>query len=147
MVMDAKKLNLTKENIVNPLKAKNTPIRILVLDDDPIFGQVIQRYTKGKNVEVDVCQTASEFADRVANESYHVTILDYYLEHYRGTHIANALRDLPVVLISRKSQWLSDEPIMPRTVQTFVHKKYGANAILEAALKIGRNFLARGGPS
>ncbi len=116
--------------------SKAERVNIILLDDDPTFGEVIKRYAKKYNISLEVKQTVSSFAEALSNTKYDVVILDYYLDEYTGTAVAQAIHDLPIVLISRKSQWQKQTTELPTEIRRFIHKKYGADKILSEAISL-----------
>lgn len=114
------------------------PIKIILLDDDPTFAKVLSRYTKYKNIELTCCQNVSEFADHLSENSYDIAIVDYFLDSCTGSDVADCVKETPILLVSRKSNWIQATPDLPESIVDFVHKKYGADVILNLAAKLAK---------
>ncbi|MFK7872522.1 MAG: response regulator [Oligoflexales bacterium] len=112
-------------------------LKMILLDDDPIFCHILERHTRKRGIWLDVCLNVEEFAEKISSDDYDLAILDYDLENYNGLQIANALGQLRSMIISRKSQWQKNDYEWSASIQTFVHKKYGADYILDVAINLG----------
>ena len=99
---------------------------------------MIIRYAKKLQLDVVYCRTVNEFVDALTSATFDAAIIDYHLENYVGTEIAFSMRGIPIILTSHKSQWSKEETTLPDNIIRFVHKKYGAEAILEAAAGIAQ---------
>ena len=112
--------------------------KILVLDDDASFGELIMRYKNKYDVDVEFFENVHQFVQRLSEEKFDVVIVDYYLEGYNGTQLAALIHDTPVILVSNKNNWQdTDTTAMPATSR-FIHKKAGPDKILSEALSLAR---------
>ena len=112
--------------------------RILVLDDDPTFGELIMRYQNKYEVDVEFFENVHQFVERLSEQKFDVVILDYFLEGYVGTQLASLIQGTPVVLVSNKNSWQEADPSLTPTASRFVHKKAGPDKILAEALALAR---------
>lgn len=110
--------------------------KILVIDDDPIFSEVITRLAKESGSEVTICHSVADLAYLAVEQAFDVAVIDYYLdglkEKLKGTDLLSSLKNIPVVLVSRAENIRSEE--WPHLVRSFVNKNEGAKVVLDAAL-------------
>src|ERR1039458_9834432 len=120
---------ITSEEVREPVKAKASPIgnvrgnfeaahdtvcaalagtklRVLVVEDDPADVELVRRSLQkgGFELDVDVVQTAEDFAKHVRTNRYDVILADYGLPSWNGRDTLEVLRreglDVPVVVVS-----------------------------------------------
>lgn len=130
--------------------AARTLPRIAVIDDDPMFGKIMEQIGKKVGVEIKHFEDFEDFEDFETLDGFDVAIVDYQLEHMTGLdvgrHVERFIGSLPVILVSRTN--LPKSRDWPRSIKTFVYKGMGAYAILDAALEthgittIARNILS-----
>ena len=133
-----------KEKVSKKYIFKNSSFRenkiqknILLFDDDIIFCQMIKKYAKRKGLSLRVCHNIDEFKKQWDKKTPQLLIVDYELdEHLKGTSIVEATGEVPVLLISRKSQWMNNEEGFDPSIHNFFHKKYGAEKLIEKAIMI-----------
>lgn len=109
--------------------------QILVVDDDPTFAPVLQKVGKRKGLRITNIQHVEDLIG--ANLSrYDAIILDYFIDtQTRGTDLIPLFRSKPIVLVSRSGRAF-DNQNLPIEVNSFVHKKYGAEEILNRVKKL-----------
>lgn len=105
--------------------------RIAVIDDDPLFGKIMEQLGRKLGVEI------KHFEDFETLAGYDVAIVDYDLGSMTGLdigrHVERYIGSLPIILVSRTK--LSKDPSWPRCIKKFVYKGLGAYAILDAAVE------------
>ncbi len=116
--------------------------RIAVIDDDPMFGRIMEQI--GKKVGVEI----KHFEDFETLDGFDVAIVDYQLENMTGLdvgrHVERFIGGLPMILVSRTN--LPKSRSWPRSIKKFVYKGTGPYAILDAAIEahglstVGRNI-------
>ena len=88
------------------MRSRETPLRILVIDDDPFDRTAVRRNVLqcGLAATVDDVATAADAFGRVASTSYDVILLDYYLPGIDGIATLKRLHDAapgtPVVMFT-----------------------------------------------
>jgi CheY-like chemotaxis protein len=114
--------------------------RLLVVDDDAVFRAVTLQIAKQKNIDVTVCGSLQELSMMVERDHFDVVVMDYYLDNLRnflsGAEVASVFGATPVLLISNTSQCMESGPEWPTAIRKFMHKREGAQQILEAALRL-----------
>jgi CheY-like chemotaxis protein len=112
--------------------------RVLVVDDDPMFGRMMEVLGQRYGVPMTVCRGAEDLAN-LPMWDFDVCIVDYDLGRYGAangielaTYLESRISGLAVVLVSQTStisqrQW-------PQSIRRFVPKSLGAYAILNAGL-------------
>jgi len=112
-------------------------LRILLLDDDPIFNKLIKKTAKREGVAVN-CQTEeSKFFEQLYSSRYDIAVVDYFLEGNRkGTDLAMRISKIPVVLISESSKWAKHNEAWPYMVRAFLTKKIGIPNLIGSIIDI-----------
>jgi DNA-binding response OmpR family regulator len=136
----------------DPPERTGGQVQILVVDDDPSFGKILNRIGQQSQVLVTVCQTLEQLRG-LPEKKFHAAIVDYDLGNFDGIEVARRLEvsdaRVPVILVSQSQ--LVETPIScwPSNVKGFLHKALGHFAILEAALAahdattaLGANYLS-----
>lgn len=117
------------------VKPKHMP-RILLIDDDPLFGKVMQRAANAKSIPLSHCSSLEEFS-QIKSFDYDVMIVDYNLGAVTGFELTRYIeqftaKEVPVILVSQSESL--DYQDWPTTVMEFVHKSVKPQGILEATL-------------
>lgn len=124
---------LSPEEVMEP---RNFP-RILVIDDDPTFGRIMQHAAALKHVNLTFCTSPEEMA-ALQNWQFDVVVMDMDLGAVTGYELTRYLEEftiepIPVVLVSQ-SQNINTKH-WPSTIREFVHKGAGPFAILDASFE------------
>ena len=123
----------------SPMIATIEPRKILLLDDDPTYCKLVERYGARSRVPVTTCGDVSEFLKVFKELKPDVAIIDFHLdEGLNGLDIARHLGSTPVLLVSRKASWLLEKGSWGSNIKSFVHKKYGVPKLLDTALDLAR---------
>lgn len=113
------------------------PMRLLLIDDDRTYGQIVARTGTMQGAEVTTCATLEELS-QVVGRSFDVALVDYDLGAVNGFELANYLENhldgaIPIILISVHDSRVGRH--LPRSVFSFVSKSRGPMAVLEEALR------------
>lgn len=112
-------------------------LRLLVVDDDPIFCKAISRAARKRGVHVRVCDRLSSLTMLPDQLPYDAVILDYYFRGLTGTQLSFMLgKDLPIVMVSASEKTDLFDSAWPECVREFIHKGRGIEAILDAAGRV-----------
>lgn len=68
-------------------------VRILVLDDDPAIGKLIQIALSKQQFLVEVVSDAARMLPKLEQQSYHLIITDYCIPGLQPTQLLSAIRD------------------------------------------------------
>ncbi|MDA9951411.1 response regulator [Oligoflexaceae bacterium] len=136
-----------KANVVTSTQTlpKARPIKkILLIDDDPIFGRIFLKMAQSKGKEVAYCESIDSLGNLNAQE-FDVAIVDYDLGHVTGVELASyiekfALSPMPIVLVSQSHRNLAGEG--SQDICKFIHKSQGHEAIIEAAVLAAQKWQA-----
>jgi DNA-binding NtrC family response regulator len=126
--------------------AKKHANRVLLIDDDPNFCELLRRYAETQGVSLDYYNSLQEFGHMRQPKRYDVVILDFDLGEITGCdsagYISGLFGGIPVVLISGLSE-MQIEPIKSsQGINCFVQKSQGCPQIISTALN-----LVKGSPS
>jgi CheY-like chemotaxis protein len=69
-------------------------VRVLVIDDDPAIGRLVQAALDGHDFRIDVVSDPAMIAAQLAQHPYHVIVLDYVLPGADSTLVMQMIRDL-----------------------------------------------------
>ncbi len=119
------------------VRASTFKPRILVVDDDPIFGKTMQRAAALKGVDLRHVKTLEEVG-LVKVEDFDVILMDFALGAVTGLELTRYLEDqvgkqIPTILTSQTPRSVSRR--WPSTIREFVHKDLGPFALLEACFE------------
>ena len=119
--------------------------RILLIEDSPTERSVISSWIKGLGHEVIEAETAEEGMDQAINQAPDLILMDIVLPGKNGFEAIRALRardntrDIPVIIISTKSQptdvaWGKRQGAVDYLTKPF-DKKALAKALEQAGLR------------
>ena len=111
-------------------------LKVLCLDDDPVFRKVLDRVARKMGISVTSTSSIDGFKQMLKAGTHECVLIDYYLDDAVGTEILELVQKTPVIVISAKSDWIRELHRREEEPPTFVHKKFGAKRILEAAIDL-----------
>lgn len=118
--------------------AKAEPGKMLVIDDDPAFGQIMKALASARGIQCDWVPSLESLGRVGRVGDYDLAILDYFLEKFTGGEIAEYVdvffSDIPVVIVSSRPDIHAQQRKWPKCVRLFVDKATGARSILDLAL-------------
>jgi CheY-like chemotaxis protein len=82
------------------------PVRILVVDDDPIQREFSSVYLSSPHAEVMTAVSAEHAFQRLRNKTFDILLVDYEMPGMNGVEFVEALRaddryaDLPVIMVT-----------------------------------------------
>lgn len=135
---------------------KKDTAKVLVVDDDPIFGKIVERHlkhlkeqfaSKGVNLQFNVVKTSRE-AFREMDEDCDVIILDHFLDtdddsDTTGLDLVEEFKqvapDSKVVMVTSKNNFSEKETRLMSNVEVFVRKECSTVARLVNILN--QNFI------
>jgi len=112
--------------------------RILCVDDDPTFGQIMQGLAKEHGV---VLTYFTEIGALRFEQPWRfdIGLIDYHLGELTGLDVAKYLEkflgDLPIVIVSQDEGFKAPMEGWPKSVVDVLSKRIGHLAILEKVLK------------
>jgi DNA-binding NtrC family response regulator len=108
--------------------------RILLLDDDPLFGHTLAHLAGRRGIRLDVLESLLELESLDDIQSYKAAIIDMNLGSISGEEIGRYLsaffHETPFILISGDRLIPEDE--WPDCARLFVSKGEGLSALLDA---------------
>ena len=121
--------------------------KFVLIDDDPLFGNIMTRFAKARGVEVDYFESMLDFHAFGCASCYDAAIVDYDLGHMTGIDIAEQLDlifgDIPMVLVSSQKRIPALGQSWPDPIKCFVAKQDGVEAIFSAATAALSGYLPR----
>ena len=112
--------------------------RFVVIDDDPLFGNIMTRFAKAQGTEVDYFESMREFEPCSRARRYDAAIVDYDLGDMTGIDIAEQLQvlfgDIPLVLVSSQPRDRSIPKTWPKVIKGFVRKQAGFATIFSTTM-------------
>lgn len=112
--------------------------RLVLIDDDPLFGNIMARFAKSRGAEVDYFESVLELESIRSSRRYDAAIVDYDLGNMTGIDVAEQLGvlfgDIPMVLVSSERRDREEPEAWPGSIKGFVPKQAGFEAILSTTL-------------
>jgi len=86
---------------------KSNPVNILIVDDDPKLGQLLERYLGEQQLTTEVVYDGVQMNAALAKKSFDLIILDIMLPGEDGLSIARRLRrnsTIPIIMLSARGE-------------------------------------------
>lgn len=114
--------------------------RLLLIDDDPVFGHILSRTADNLNLDLDVVQAVEQIGFIVGMKDYDIIIVDQYMHSMSGMEVAAYVSSFfaskTVILISSSSVIKDGGLGLPSFVDAFVHKEEGYYRVLKEAMTV-----------
>ena len=112
-------------------------LRLLVIDDDPLFGSTLVRLGMMQGITVDYCESLLDAMYGHYLQDYDAAVVDCMMPEMSGFEVAHYLdtflRGLPVLLVSASDQAQLRFGQSHCGTKVFIAKNLGSAAILMAA--------------
>lgn len=112
--------------------------RLLLVDDDPLFGHILTRVARAGNIQLTHTLSPRTMNTLEVRKSFDVMIIDYGLTNVTGVQLVRALENceqsLPTVLVS--SYKILPSKTLPASIVLILHKSEGPQKILHATLSL-----------
>lgn len=122
----------------------STHDRILLIDDDPVFGGVLTRTAETRGIRLDYFESLVDALYDSYLEEYDAAIIDCCMPGLNGfevsQYLATFLKSIPVVLVSQTDGPFRRYMEERSGASAFVPKRQGAGAILDAAWSLTRGL-------
>lgn len=110
--------------------------RILLIDDDPLFGAILDRMARQGNIPLRHILSPRLLNVTGLRKSYDLLIVDYDLQNMTGIQLVRGLegmlQSLPTLLVSSYNRITSGP--LPESVFASLHKSEGPQKILWSVL-------------
>jgi CheY-like chemotaxis protein len=110
---------------------------VLVVDDEPYIGRIIQLKLEGGPYRVEFCQDGRTALDRLrSDEPVDLILLDIMMPHMTGFEVLAALRrlphrsDTPVIMLTAKGQETDREQARSLGASDFLTKPFSPKKLL-----------------
>jgi len=121
-------------------QAKKNGKRMVVIDDDPVFLNIMAAAAKYAGIEHESFGSLDEMGTFTRLGDYDIAVLDYSLPAMTGVEIAEYIDiffdRLPVILVSGSKGVLQAENDLPDCIREFKPKDDGIYGIIKAAKAI-----------
>src|SRR6266481_4483362 len=108
------------------------PARILVVDDDPLTGELICEILRSAGMDASFLTSSAEAAERLKREKYHAVFLDMRMPAPDGAELARQVRASRVIVMITGEQ---DRTVMGRAfeagVEFLLYKPVERNKLLK----------------
>lgn len=115
-------------------------IKVLLIDDDPLFQELVRASLDHRYFEVDVFSSLSVLQNYADMSEYDIVILDHYLPEVTGLEIAQYVdmyfQNTPVIMVSGGHPGNDPAWVWPGCIQKYVTKKSGISALVSAVMDI-----------
>ena len=99
--------------------------KVLVVDDDTVFSQMVQYWLSKNGIETDLCENGGMACDMIQENKYRFILIDYFLPALKGDEVCQSVREHPAS---------KNTPIIMMTAFTDYKKEYflerGATEVL-----------------
>lgn len=112
-----------------------TPLKILLVEDEPNFGEVLKGYLQLAKYKVDWCKNGKEAYSKFQNEEYQLCILDVMMPEMDGFTLGKELKrikpQLPFIFLTAKG--LKEDILKGFKIgaQDYLTKPFDSDVLLE----------------
>jgi len=117
---------------------------ILVVDNDPRAGSLLQQFLAGEGYRVEIARTAVETEAKLAHRPPDLLLLEVVIPDASGLEIARSLRrdsDIPIIMLSGKSDPLDKVMGLENGADDYITKPFDRRELLARV----RSVLRRSG--
>jgi signal transduction histidine kinase/CheY-like chemotaxis protein len=147
--IDKKQLLRTLTKLDLPAKKNDTPLRILVIDDQPEDVKLIGTVLSNEGFEVLESLSGAEGIDKAVSEKPDLIILDLLMPDITGFDVVERIRkslearDIPIIICSAKDISAEEREILSGKIQSVVRKGDVAKSELLTAIRRIEEFHAK----
>ena len=117
-----------------PCLVREARFHAIVLEDDPTYLRILERFAEKRNIQITSCQTFGEFKKKWKSSSPDVALIDFNLGgDLNGSEVARLLGKTPVVLMSRSRPIVQRNKSWSDNIKVFLDKSVGVSELLDAA--------------
>ena len=117
-------------------------MKVLVVEDDPMVGQFVQRGLEEQLIQVDLIDDGAEGLDRASHGAYDVIVLDLRLPSMSGAEVLRTLRDrgvpTPVLVLTAQDALESKVNALRIGADDYVTKPFAFEELLARVEALGR---------
>ncbi len=115
-------------------KQRDRPVRVLLVDDDPLFCRIFSSYARRHNVDLRFFYSPRDAYHQMPDIDYDVAVIDYYLGIVKGPQLCNYLDRLgkrkPIIMVTAQGSTIPPENTS-LIVKDVLSKSMGIPAILD----------------
>ncbi len=128
-------------------RSSGGPLHILVVDDEPVIGQLFKDSLKEPDYEVTATLSSLEAVELVSNRHFDLIFLDLFMPELDGAELLRRIRQMdehmPMIIITG----YSDSDLMNRTMEhgpfMVMKKPFNSDDILNAVRSFTKSTAAR----
>jgi DNA-binding response OmpR family regulator len=127
----------------------NNSGNILLVDDDPRVGSLLQQFLAGEGYRVEIARTAVETEEKLADHCPDLLLLEFMIPDASGLDIVRSLRrdsDIPIIMLSGKSDPLDKVKGLENGADDYITKPFDRRELLarvRSVLRRSRQRLTR----
>jgi len=121
----------------NRNRDKHYAPRVVLIDDDPIFLNLMEFAAEKAGFTVESYTSLAELGHLGTIKKFDLAIVDYQLEQMTGVEIAEYFSvffsNIPLILVSANKEEIFDKSHWPKSITRFVSKQEGFLEVINAA--------------
>ncbi len=118
--------------------------RLLLIDDDPVFGHIMEQTADHLKVDLDVVQSVDQVGFIAGMKEYDIIIVDQNMQFMSGMEVAayiSSFFETKTVILISSSPVVKDGGLgLPSFVSAFISKDEGYYRVLKKALATYQQF-------
>ncbi len=112
---------------------------LFAVDDDPLFCRMLVKAAARRRIHVTCFHPDRDFGRLPRDGEFDAAVMDYDLGALRGTQLSALYHETPILLVSaRRNGDEAEQEVWPNSIHQYLSKFRGIEAILDAAVRIGR---------
>lgn len=116
------------------------PLRVLLVEDDPLVREVVSEYLRRDNHEVSTAVTGPEGLAKFGEGSFDLVVTDLALDEMNGERLAVAIKEqaagMPIILLSGFGQGSASNGELPPGIDAVLHKPLAPGDLWRAVAQV-----------
>lgn len=116
-------------------------LRVLAVEDDPVTGQLILEYLRGKNAETRLAESAEEGIQMAREQPPDIILMDYHLPAMDGPEAVRQIRSdpktrgIPIIMLTSEAGRDKVREAVASKVDGYVLKPFDHNSFFDKILQ------------
>lgn len=124
------------------MKHANLSPKILLLDDDPDFGRLLEAVAQHSGLDLRFYDSLISLGGIARLGEFELILCDYFLTYIKGSDVAHYVNtffsDIPIIFVSANLEAVSLLEEWPDCVIGLLPKSFHARELIQSALEIYR---------